>query len=177
MVIFLDDGIFKCDRALQLKQPCAVCFSLLHSVVWPWVSLLAPCPASAQSCLLPFPEGETIPKGMVTIACILGEFKSSLVYVGSTTSHKFSVGEGFWQETTKLLRCAGMLHLSLRARSPPNCCAKKEPYFSCIWQHEKTTYPKWWFSCHVIHWFQCKVRRVLHPLALCSLESVVTRYM
>ena len=175
---FLDDSIFKRDQVLQSKQPHTICFPLLHSVARLWVCLPVLCPKLP---LLPFPKGETIPKGMVTTARFLGEFKSSLLFVACTTSHKFSMGQGFWWETTgsSVLRCVDLLHLSLQARTPPNCWAKKEPCFSCIWQHWKNMrtlkYLKWWFFCHVIHWFQCNARQVLCPLAPYSLKCMVTR--
>lgn len=61
-----------------------------------------------------------------------------------TSSAWDRVSDGRRQEP---LRCVDLLHLSLQARTPPNCWAKKEPCFSCIWQHWKNMrtlkYLKW----------------------------------
>lgn len=54
-----------------------------------FLCLLVLCPP------LPCPGGKYIPKGMVKITWGMGEFKSFLLFVASTISPKFSMGQGF----------------------------------------------------------------------------------
>lgn len=151
-----------------------MCFPLLYSVLWPWVSLLlAPCPKLP---LLPFAKGKTIPKSLVMIACFWDEFRSSLLFVASTTSHRFSMGQGCWWGTIETFRlCRPVTPFAPGTHSTKLLCKKRTRVFLASGSIRETlVLQSTWSSAFSAIDFQGNVRQVLWPLALYSLEFLLT---
>lgn len=93
--------------------------------------------------LLPFLKGETIPKGMVTIARFLGEFKISWLFVVSTTSYNFSMGRAFrWEAAETLMLCRLVTPFTASMHPTRLLCKKKNLFFLHLAALEKHAYLK-----------------------------------